>query len=91
MKPLKPSHREKKRYLLIKGKNASKKNIDESILEYIGVLGFAEASPQIIKDNKSSIILAINRISLDKIKASFLMSGKDIQVVKVSGGVGKLK
>ena len=93
MKPLKPSHREKKRYLLIKGKDSNKKNIDEAILEYIGVLGFAESSPQIIKENKAkkSIILAINRKSLDKVKASFLMSGKDVQVVKVSGGIGKLK
>ena len=81
----------KKRYLLIKGKDANQKNIDDAILEYIGVLGFAEASPQIVKDNKSGIILAINRGGLDKIKASFLMSGRDIQVVKVSGGVGKLK
>ncbi|MFA5173643.1 MAG: hypothetical protein WC438_00490 [Candidatus Pacearchaeota archaeon] len=90
MKPLKPSHREKKRYLLIKGKDADKKNIDESILEYIGILGFAEASPQVIKTNKGSVVLAINRNSLDKIRASFVMGGKDISVVKVSGSVGNL-
>ena len=40
MKSLKPSHREKKRYLLIKGKDANKKNIEEVILEFIGVLGW---------------------------------------------------
>ena len=91
MKPLKPSHREKKRYLLIKGKDVNKKNIEETILEYIGILGFAEASPQVIKSNKSSIVLAINRGSLDKIKASFAVCDKDIQVVKVSGGVGNVK
>jgi RNase P/RNase MRP subunit POP5 len=87
MKPLKPSHREKKRYLLVKGKDSDKKNIDESILEYIGVLGFAEASPQIVKTNKGSIVLAINRNSLDKIRASFVMSGKDISISKISGSV----
>ena len=74
MKPLKPSHREKKRYLLIKGKDANKKAIEEAILEFIGVLGYAEASPQIIKFDKGGIILAINHTSLDKIRASFLMS-----------------
>ena len=91
MKSLKPSHREKKRYVLIKGKSANKKNIDESILEYIGVLGFAEASPQVVKSGKSGVVLAINRKSLDKVKARLLMSGKDLQVIKVSGMIGNVK
>ena len=91
MKPLKPSHREKKRYLLIRGKDADKKTIEESILEFIGVLGYAEASPQIIKSKKNEIILAVNRNSLDKIRSSFLMSGKDLEIVKVSGSVVKVK
>ena len=60
MKSLKPSHREKKRYLLIKGKNADKKTIENIILEFIGILGYAEASPKIIKQSKDRIILAIN-------------------------------
>ena len=91
MKPLKPSHREKKRYLLIKGKDANKKNIEEVILEFIGVLGFAESCPEVIKSNKNSIILSINRKSLDKIRTSFVMSKKDLKIVKVSGAVNKVK
>ncbi len=91
MKPLKPSHREKKRYLLVKGKDANKKNIEGAVLEFIGVLGFAEASPQFIKTGKNNVVLAINRGSLDRIRTAFLMSGKDLQVVKVSGSVGKVK
>ncbi|MFH1053216.1 MAG: hypothetical protein V1740_02250 [Candidatus Woesearchaeota archaeon] len=91
MKPLKPSHREKKRYLLIKGKDTNKKDIEDSILEFIGVLGFAEASPQFIKTRKSEIVLSVNRKSLDKVRASFLMSGKDINIEKVSGSVRKVK
>lgn len=91
MKPLKPSHREKKRYLLIKGKDAEKRIIDETILEFIGVLGYAETSPQIIKSSEGKIILSINRGSLDKVRASFLMAGKDLRIEKVSGSVGKLK
>jgi len=90
MKLLKPSHREKKRYLLIKGKEADKKTIEETILEFIGVLGFAEASPQIIKQEKNSIILCINRKSLDKIRASFAISNKDLQIVRVSGAIKNL-
>ena len=91
MKPLKPSHREKKRYLLIKGKDVSKKNIEDAVLEFIGVLGFAEASPQFIKVGKNQIVLAINRRSLDKVRTSFLLSDNDLEIVKVSGSVGKVK
>ena len=91
MKPLKPSHREKKRYLLIKGKDANKKIIEEVILDFIGGLGYAEANPKIIKQTKQRVILAINRKSLDKVRTSFLMSEKDLDIVKVSGSLGKLR
>lgn len=90
MKPLKPSHREKKRYLLIRGKDADKKIIEETILEFIGVLGYAEASPQFIKNSKG-IILAVNRNAVDKIRASFVMSQKDLEIVRVSGTLKKLR
>jgi len=90
MKPLKPSHREKKRYLLLEGKDANKKSIESAILEYVGILGYALASPQIIKSGKK-VILAINRKSLDKIRASFLICRKNIKILKVSGTIKKLK
>lgn len=91
MKPLKPSHRENKRYLLIKGKDSDKKTIEEVILEFVGVLGYAEASPKIIKSENGKVVLAVNRESLNKIRASFLMSNKDLRIEKVSGSVGKVK
>jgi len=91
MKALKPSHREKKRYLLIKGKDANKKTIEDVILEFIGVLGYAEASPQFITTSKSRVVLAINRSALDKVRSTFVISEKDLQIVKVSGSVGKVK
>ena len=91
MKPLKPSHREKKRYLLISGKDANKNNIEEIIVDFIGILGFAKSGPQIIKETKKGIILAINREYLDEIRTGFFISGKDIRITKVSGSVGKLK
>ncbi|MFA5258473.1 MAG: hypothetical protein WC979_04020 [Candidatus Pacearchaeota archaeon] len=91
MKNLKPSHREKKRYLLIKGKDADKKKIEETILEFIGVLGFAESSPQFLRGASSGIILAVNRGSVDKIRTSFLMSEKDLEIVRVSGTIKNLK
>lgn len=91
MKPLKPSHREKKRYLLVSGKDANEKNIEEAILKFIGILGYAKASPQVVKKkSKDSLILAVNRKELDKVRASFMLSGRDIRVEKVSGMINKL-
>ena len=87
MKPLKPSHRENKRYLLLTGRDANKKTVEQVILEFIGVLGYAKASPVFVKEN----ILAVNRKALNNIRASFLASDKDISIAKVSGGIGKVK
>ena len=91
MKPLKPSHRERKRYLLIKGIDASLKKIEEVILEFVGVLGYAEASPKVIKSSSREIVLSVNRGSLDKIRTSFMMSKKNLKVIRVSGTLKGLK
>ena len=87
MKPLKPSHREDKRYLLIKGEDANFKIIDEVILEFLGVLGYADVCPKIIYTSDKSLILSINRKMIDKVRACFLMSRKDLRIEKVSGSV----
>lgn len=89
MKHLKPSHREKKRYLLLEG--TDEKSIDGAILDYVGILGYAKASPKIVIKNKKNLILAVNRKELDKIRAAFLLSGKNIKILKVSGSLKKLR
>jgi len=86
MKPLIPSHREKKRYLLLKGKNL-KKNVYASIKEFVGILGLSEASPRWIKQD----VLMINRDSLDKVRASFAVWPEEIKVLKVSGSLKGLQ
>lgn len=90
MKALKPSHREHKRYLLISGKNANKKDIEEAILKFIGILGYAKASPQFVKNIGAKVVLAINRQALDPVRASFVLSGLDIKVDRVSGMINHL-
>ena len=92
MKALKPSHREHKRYLLIVGTDANKSEIEDAILKYVGMLGFAKACPQLINPEKpkNGVVLSINRQELDKVRAAFLLSGKDIQIRKVSGMINKL-
>ncbi len=85
MKPLKPSHREHRRYLLLAGKDANEKAVEEAILKFVGILGFAKAAPMVVKKKGEKLILSINRSELDKVRAGFLMSGKDIGVENVSG------
>lgn len=91
MKPLKPVNRENKRYLLIFGKDADKKNIEDIILEFIGILGYSDADPRIIKSGDKKAILSVNRESIDKIRTSFLLSAKDINIKKISGSINKLR
>jgi RNase P/RNase MRP subunit POP5 len=86
MKALIPSHKESKRYLLLKGEDL-KKNTSKAIKEYIGILGLSETCPRWIEDK----ILCINRKTLDKVRASFCLSKKRIEVVKVSGTLKGLK
>ena len=84
MKPLKPSMREKKRYLLIKGKNP-KENIEKAIKDFIGVLGMSKIGLGWIKTGKESAIISINRKMVDSIRASLVVWPEKMTVTKVSG------
>jgi RNase P/RNase MRP subunit POP5 len=88
-KPLKPSMREKKRYLLLKinDENIKRKDIEDIIIRYIGVLGYSKAGISWISDN----ILALNREMVNNVRASFVVGDKNIQVIKVSGTLKKLR
>ncbi len=87
MKALRPSMKENKRYLFLKGSNL-KSNVEKSILEFIGVLGMSKCGLSWIKSN----IICINREMVDNVRASFAVSPEKIEVLKVSGtlkGLGK--
>jgi len=85
MKALIPSHKENKRYLLLKGDNL-RKEVYSAIKDFIGVLGLSEVSLRWIKQN----VLSINRKSLDKVRASFAVWPKKIEVVRVGGTLKSL-
>jgi len=76
-KNLKPSMRENKRYLLI---DASKEEVEKAILDYLGILGYSKAGVSWMSN-----ILAVNRESLEKIRASLGLAG--IKVKRVSGNI----
>lgn len=90
MKPLKPSMRENKRYLLVRGKNL-KKNIPESILDFIGVLGMSKVSLNWISSKPEEAIISVNRESLNHVRASFAVWPEKISVEKVSGTLRGLR
>ncbi len=89
MLKLKPSARAKRRYLLLKG---NRKDIENSILEYVGIWGWAKAAPVFVKKSGENYVLAINRSETDKIIGSFAIYPEKIDVLKISGtlkGLGK--
>ena len=91
MKPLKPSIRENKRYLLVKGKNL-KENIEKAILEFVGVLGLSKCGLSFIKNEKDSTVISINREAVDSVRASLCVYPEKMEVRKVSGtlrGLGR--
>jgi RNase P/RNase MRP subunit POP5 len=90
MKPLKPSMREKKRYLLVKGKNL-KTNVEKSILEFIGVLGMSKTGLGWIRRGKDSAVISVNRGMVDQVRASFAAFRENIMVGKVSGTLKGLR
>jgi len=89
MKPLKPSAREKKRYLLVRG---AVQDIEKSILEFIGVLGMSKTGLVWVRKNKDSAVVGVNREMVDSVRASFAVFPQKISVEKVSGtlrGLGR--
>ncbi|MEM4271606.1 MAG: hypothetical protein QXD13_00740 [Candidatus Pacearchaeota archaeon] len=76
------SERVNRRYLLVFG--ASEDEIKKTILDYVGILGWARAAPEFIKSEKG-IILAVKREEINNIRAAFEISPLKIKITKVSG------
>lgn len=82
MLKLKSSARDSKRYLLIKGLRSS---VEKAILEYIGVLGWAEASPIFINERADEVVLGVNREALTNVRAALVLAKDTLKVLRVSG------
>ena len=92
MKPLIPSHKENKRYLLIQGKEL-KRNIEKAIIEFSGILGMSKCGLIFISSdlNNNSAVIGINRESLDLVRASLVVFPEKMEVLKVSGTLKSLR
>lgn len=90
MKSLKPTMREKKRYLLIEGRDL-KKNVGKAILDFIGVLGMSKTGLGWIKEDRNSAIISVNRDMVDSVRASLVVWPEKMEVKRVSGTLEGLK
>lgn len=86
MKSLIPSHRENKRYLLVRGKNL-KKNIEKAILEFVGVLGLSKCGLSFVKSSGNSAVICINREAMNSVRAALCVFPEKMEVLKVSGTI----
>ncbi len=82
MLKLKSTARLKRRYLLLRGK---KESIEEAILAYIGILGWAKAAPVIAPTKEGKVILVVNRSEITNVRAALGLSADEIIVLRVSG------
>ncbi len=92
-----PSLREDKRYMALvlekKEKEDIKKRIENAILKFLGLLGYAKAGAIIIetgkKGDKNYAVLSVNRSSVNDIKSALIL--KKIKCIGVSGTVKGLR
>ncbi len=88
MKSLRPTLREKKRYLLVKG---NPNDIEKAILDFIGILGVSKTALAFIKKEKDSAIISINREMLNEVRASLVIWPEKLEVARVSGTLKSLR
>jgi len=84
MKALKPTMKENKRYLLVKGKNL-KQNVEKAILDFIGVLGMSKTGLSWIKSDSDSAVICVNREAVNSVRASLVVWPERMSVEKASG------
>ncbi len=84
---VKSSARARKIYLLIEAK--SRADIEKAILDYIGILGWAKASPIFVEGGRGEgrIILAVERGEINNVRAAFEASPSKINVLRASGTI----
>lgn len=78
---LKPAHRENRRYLIIC--ESSNEKIEDVLLKYLGILGFAKAGYIFVKKKGSKVVGSCVREELERVRAGLVGGG--ISVEKVSG------
>ena len=88
---IKASAKIKRRYLLLQASGTEA--VEQAILEYIGILGWATASPVwvALKSDREALVLSVAADALVNVRAAFAASPAGIRVVKVSGTLAGLQ
>ena len=82
MKSLKPTMREKKRYLFVRGYVT---DIERAIYDGIGTIGMSKLGFSKVKTGKDFAVISVNRETVDSVRACFAIWPKEIVISKVSG------
>jgi RNase P/RNase MRP subunit POP5 len=90
MKALRPSHKENKRYLLVRGKEL-KENVEKAIIEFSGKLGLSKCGLSFIKSEDEYSIISVNREAVNLVRASICAFPEKMEVLKISGTLRGLK
>ena len=83
----KPSAKVKRVYLLLEAK--SRVDVEKSIVDYMGILGWAKASPVFLEGGKKEgrIVLSLDRGEVNSVRAAFEASPMKIKILRVSGTI----
>ncbi len=90
IRPLLPSLKEKKRYILYKGE-VSKNNLNKGIKDFIGEYGMAKAGLMFIKSKNNKGIIRTNVKWLEQVRTSLSLMKTRVRILKISGTLKKLK
>lgn len=102
IKPLRPTLRERKRYLVYEvlgdfSQSDVKKAIEENLFDYLGVKGMASVGLMFLDSDRKRGIIRISAKSLNDVKAGLLFLKKigekdaSVKVLLVSGMIGKAR
>ena len=83
----KPSAKVKRVYLLLEAK--TRNEVEKSIIDYIGILGWARASPVFVEGGRKEgrIVLSLDRGEINSVRAAFESSPSKIKILRVSGTI----
>ncbi len=78
---LKPNLRINRRHIYLEG---LKDEVEQAILDYIGILGWAKASPIFLND-ENNLVLSIDRKMINDVRAAIELCNYKIKIKKISG------
>ncbi len=83
---LMPTLKEDRHYLVFEG---DKDKVEQALLEFLGILGYAKAGPILVEYSKGKGIISFNRKHADEVKSALLFY--NIHTLGISGTIKRAK